>query len=173
MISASLNRCKGMEDQVGDFLKQLAAKLELVLLISFSFEKLLSQVATLTAIVRKIRSNVTIFRTEFPRLYFWINCRSSAEPSYPNVNCTSATSYNCDATVTFFLIAQQWTASDATTHQYFFFGYQPPVQLTGLLGIWMQHGDLKIFIMMHQHIEARNHLPEKKRGTITEPLKVT
>jgi len=31
MISASLNRCKGMEDQVGDFLKQLAAKLELVL----------------------------------------------------------------------------------------------------------------------------------------------
>jgi len=32
MISASLNRCKGMEDQVGDFLKQLAAKLELVLL---------------------------------------------------------------------------------------------------------------------------------------------
>jgi len=34
MISASLNRCKGMEDQVGDFLKQLAAKLELVLLKS-------------------------------------------------------------------------------------------------------------------------------------------
>jgi len=33
MISASLNRCKGMEDQVGDFLKQLAAKLELVLFI--------------------------------------------------------------------------------------------------------------------------------------------
>jgi len=32
MISASLNLCKGMEDQVGDFLKQLAAKLELVLL---------------------------------------------------------------------------------------------------------------------------------------------
>jgi len=32
MISASLNRCKGMEDQVGDFLKQLTAKLELVLL---------------------------------------------------------------------------------------------------------------------------------------------
>ena len=33
MISASLNRCKGMEDQVGDFLKQLAAKLGFVLLI--------------------------------------------------------------------------------------------------------------------------------------------
>jgi len=36
MISASLNRCKGMEDQVGDFLKQLAAKLEFVLLIPIS-----------------------------------------------------------------------------------------------------------------------------------------
>jgi len=32
MITASLNRCKGLEDQVGDFLKQLAGKLELVLL---------------------------------------------------------------------------------------------------------------------------------------------
>jgi len=37
---------------------------------SFSFEKLLSQVATLTAIVRKIRSIIIIFGTEFPRLYF-------------------------------------------------------------------------------------------------------
>jgi len=36
MMGASLNRCKGMEDQVGDFLKQLAAKLELVLLIMIS-----------------------------------------------------------------------------------------------------------------------------------------
>jgi len=36
MISASLNRCNGMEDQVGDFLKQLAAKLELVLLFPIS-----------------------------------------------------------------------------------------------------------------------------------------
>ena len=35
MISASLNRCKGIEDQVGDFLKQLAAKLELVMLRLF------------------------------------------------------------------------------------------------------------------------------------------
>jgi len=34
MRSASLNRWKGMEDQVGDFLKHLAAKLELVLLSS-------------------------------------------------------------------------------------------------------------------------------------------
>ena len=142
-------------------------------LVSFSFEKLLSQVATLTAIVTKIRSIITMLGTEFPRLHFWLKCKSSRGPSFSTVSCTSATSYNCDVTITFFLIAQQWTASDATTHQYFFFGYQPPVQLTGLLGIWMQHGDLKIFIMMHQHIEARNHLPEKKRGTITEPLKVT
>ena len=34
---------------------------------------------------------------------------------------------------------------------------QPPVQLTGLLVIWMQHGDLKIFIKTHQHTEATNH----------------
>jgi len=26
----------------------------------------------------------------------------------------------------------------------------------------MQHGDLKIFIMTHQHTEARNHLSQKK-----------
>ena len=31
------------------------------------------------------------------------------------VNCTSATSYNYDATITFFLTAQQWTTNDATT----------------------------------------------------------
>jgi len=34
---------------------------------------------------------------------------------YSTVNCTSATSYNCDATITFFLTAQQWTTSDAQT----------------------------------------------------------
>jgi len=34
MISASLNRCKGIEDQAGDFLKQLAEKLQFVLLVS-------------------------------------------------------------------------------------------------------------------------------------------
>jgi len=33
MMEASLNRCRRAEDQAGDFLKQLAAKLELVLLI--------------------------------------------------------------------------------------------------------------------------------------------
>jgi len=36
---------------------------------------------------------------------------------------------------------------------------QPPVQLTALLRIRMQHGDLKIFIKTHQHTEARNHFP--------------
>jgi len=40
MMSASLNRCKGMEDQVGDFLKQLAAKLELVLLHCLNYDYL-------------------------------------------------------------------------------------------------------------------------------------
>jgi len=40
------------------------------LVIMLSFENLLSQAATLTAIVRKIRSIITIFGTEFPRLYF-------------------------------------------------------------------------------------------------------
>jgi len=35
-------------------------------LISFSFQKLLSHVATLTATVKKIRSIITIFGTEFP-----------------------------------------------------------------------------------------------------------
>jgi len=40
MIIASLNRCKGMEDQVGDFLKQLAAKLELVLLIQYTVHRI-------------------------------------------------------------------------------------------------------------------------------------
>jgi len=33
MMEASLNRCRSMEDQAGDFLKQLAAKLQLVLLV--------------------------------------------------------------------------------------------------------------------------------------------
>jgi len=32
MMEASLNHCKRMEDQAGDFLKQLGPKLELVLL---------------------------------------------------------------------------------------------------------------------------------------------
>ena len=73
------------------------------------------------------------------------------------VNCTSATSYNCDATITF-LIAQQWTTSDAET-----ICTQPPVQVTGLL--W--HGDLKKFIMTPQHTEAKIISPEK-RETLTE-----
>jgi len=45
-------------------------------LISLSFEKHLSQAAALKAIVRKTRSIITIFETEFQRLYFWINCQS-------------------------------------------------------------------------------------------------
>jgi len=44
MMEASLNRCKRMEDQAGDFLKQLAAKLELVLFsnscLSFSYQSI-------------------------------------------------------------------------------------------------------------------------------------
>ena len=36
-----------------------------------------------------------------------------------------------------------------------------PLQLTHLLGIWMQHGDLKFFIMTNQHTKARNHFPYK------------
>ena len=128
--------------------------------ISFSFVKLLSQVTTLTAIVRKIRSIITIFGTELTRLYFWINCKTSRGAYFSTVNCASATSYNRDATVTFFLIAQQWTTSDATTVNISFSASnctQPLVQVIGLLAIWMQHADLKIFIMTHQHSEARNH----------------
>ena len=57
-------------------------------------------------------------------------------------------------------------------YQYLFSGYQPPVEPTGLLGIWMQHGDLKIFVMTHQHTE-QEIICSKKRGTLTEPLKLT
>jgi len=61
------------------------------------------------------------------------------------LNCTSATSYSCDATTTLFLIAQQWTTSDATTINIYCSANctQPPVQLTGLLAVWMRHGDPK------------------------------
>jgi len=37
----------------------------------------------------------------------------------------------------------------------------------------MQHGDLKIFIMTHQHTEARNYFPWKKTRNLTESLKLT
>ena len=49
------------------------------------------------------------------------------------VNWWSATSYNYDATITFFLIAQQWTTSDATTINicYSTICTQPHVQPTG------------------------------------------
>ena len=157
---SSVNCCS--VESVARFLKRKVLILDLKqFLIRFIFEKLLSQPATLTPIVRKICSIITIFGTEFPRLYFWINCRNSTGPSFSTVNCTSATSYNCDATITFFLIAQQWTTSDATPINISFSVVcsQPPVQLTGLLRIWMQYGDLKIFIMTHQHTEARNNFP--------------
>ena len=89
--------------------------------------------------------------------------------SFSTVNSTSATPYNCDATITFFLTAQQWT-SDATTINISFSAIncaQPPIQLTSLDEIWMQHGDLKTFIMMHQHTEARNHFLSKTRNPVT------
>jgi len=37
----------------------------------------------------------------------------------------------------------------------------------------MQYGDLKIFIMTHQHTEATNHFPLKKTRNLTESLKLT
>jgi len=65
----SVNCCS--EDSVARFLNRKVLILDLKqFLISFNFEKLLSQVAPLTAIVRKIRSIIAIFGTEFPRLYF-------------------------------------------------------------------------------------------------------
>jgi len=33
----------------------------------------------------------------------------------------------------------------------------------------MRRGDLKNFLMTHQHTETRNHFPWTKRGTLTEP----
>ena len=56
-------------DSVARFLNCKVLKLR-QFLISFGFEKRFSQVATLTAIVRKIRSIITVFGTELPRLYF-------------------------------------------------------------------------------------------------------
>jgi len=48
MISASLNRCKGLEDQVGDLLSELAAKLELALLLSLILKVGMSMLKTST-----------------------------------------------------------------------------------------------------------------------------
>ena len=95
-------------------------------LISFSFEKLLSQVVTLTAIVKKIRSIVYIWN-RVPKVILLnkLQMFKGAFFFYCELQPTSATSYSCDVTITFFLIAQQ-LHSPAT---------QSPVQLTGLLGI--------------------------------------
>jgi len=63
----------------------------------------------------------------------------------------------------FFEFVWLWTGvatSDATTVNISFSALnctQPPVQVTGLPTIWIQHGDLKFFIMTHQHSEATNH----------------
>jgi len=58
-------------DSVARFLNRKVLILDLKqFLISFSFEKPLSQVIRLTTIVRKIRSIITIIGTEFLRLYF-------------------------------------------------------------------------------------------------------
>jgi len=55
-------------------------------------------------------------------------------PMYSTVNCTSATSYNYDATITFFVIAQQWTSDLSTINiSWSAIWTQSPVQLTGLL----------------------------------------
>ena len=104
----------------------------------------------------------------------WVYFLVSSYAVYSTVNCASATSYNCDATITFFLNAPQWTTNEATTINISCSAIcaQLPIQLTGLLGVRMWHGDLTNFLMMHQHTEGRNYFP-KKRGTFTEPLKLT
>jgi len=67
------------------------------------------------AIVRKIRSNDYYIWNRVPTVILLIKLQKLKGPSFCTVNCTSATLYNCDATVTFYLIAQQWTTSNATT----------------------------------------------------------
>jgi len=65
----SVNYCS--TDSVTRFLNRKVLILDLKqFLISFSFEKRLSQVAMLTAIVRKICSIITIFGAESPSLCF-------------------------------------------------------------------------------------------------------
>jgi len=84
------------------------------------------------------------------------------------VNCTWATSNNCDATITF-LIAQQWTTSDATTIiSCSAICTKAPVQITGLLGVWMRHSDLKISWWCI-NILKQTTFPLKRR-TLTEPI---
>jgi len=66
---SSLNRCS-VDGMAGFCNRKVPMPDFQQFLISFSFEKLLSRVATLTAIVGKINSIITIFGTEFPKLYF-------------------------------------------------------------------------------------------------------
>jgi len=66
---SSVNCCS--IDSVARFLNQKVLILDLkTSLDQFGFEILLSQVATLTALMRKICSIINIFVTEFPKLYF-------------------------------------------------------------------------------------------------------
>ena len=110
----------------------------------------------------------------------WKNIRSSgktlgmapltqAESTFSTpstVNCTSATSYNCDATITFFLTAQQW----CTNCQYFLFRYLHSTSCITNWPTWSLNAasDLNNFTMTHQHTEAKIISP-KKRETLTEP----
>jgi len=98
-------------------------------------------------------------------------CLLSTAPIYSTANYTSAT-YNYDATTTFFWTAQQWTTSDATTINISSSAIctQPPVQLTGLLGVWMSmwHGDLKITYWRIKIVKQEFIYPNKQ-GTLTEP----
>jgi len=57
-------------------------------------------------------------------LYIWINCKSSRGPSFTNVNCTSATSYHCDATMYSSLLHNnEQQVTQQLQYQCFFFGY--------------------------------------------------
>jgi len=75
-------------------------------LISLILEKLFSRVAALTAIVRKIRNIITIFGTEFPNILL-NKLQKFKGAFFLYCDCTSATTYNRGAAITFFLIAQQ------------------------------------------------------------------
>jgi len=59
----------------------------------------------------------------------WINCKSSRVPSFSTVNCTSATSCNCDVKIPFFFTAQQWRTSDATIIPIFIFRHLTALNL--------------------------------------------
>ena len=84
-------------------------------------------------------------------------CLLSTTLIHSTVNCTSATSYNYDATLTFFLTTEQCTTNDITTFNISCSTIctQTPVQLTGLLWVWARWS--KNYIMTHQHTKPRYH----------------